>query len=143
MLAIDGVTPTSVARAERGYQDPEWEARERAFHTVAIDDLNNLVRRFNIIAPYATRRAQFRLDLELARTYRLAQPWILSEMRRRLEGGQEAGLPVRDMGERKIEGRVAEEEVAEVKETMWRAFKRVVVEVLSKGPDPAPARRRA
>lgn len=143
MLSLEGVTASSVARAERGYRDAEWVARERKFHEVALADLNNVVRRFNIIAPYAVRRPLHSLEAELARTYRLAQPYIVSELKRRLEGTDGDRLPVRDNGERRIEGHVAEQEEKEVKETMWRAFRRLVVEVLGKGPDPAPVQRRA
>lgn len=143
MLSLDGITPHAVARAERGFRDLEWEARERRFHEVAMADINNVVRRFNIVAPYTVRRPLHSLELELARTYRLAQPYVLGEMRRRLAGTEDDRLPVREKVERKVEGHVAEKEEPEVKETMWRAFKRVLVEVLSKGPDEEPARKRA
>ncbi len=143
MLSIDGVTPAAVARAERGYADPEWEARERSYHTVAVNSLNETVRRFNIVAPYSVRRPFFSLASELERTYRLARPYIVSELRRRLEGSDEDRLPIKETEQRKVEGHVAEKEEKEVKETMWKAFRRVMVEILSKGPDPVPVQKRA
>ena len=143
MLSIEGVTAQAVELAERGYRDPEWEAKERAFHEAGMRDLNDVVRRFNIIAPYAVRRPFYSLEAELERTFRVAQPFIAGELRRRLEGTDEDRLPDREQCDPRIEGRVAEEELEEVKETMWRAFKRVVGEILGKGPDPMPVRRRA
>lgn len=142
MLSLEGVSPASVAQARRGYVDPEWESRERSFHETTMRNINEVVRKFNIIAPYAVRRPFFALDSELARCYRLSQPVIEAELQRRLDGTDQDRLPIREREERKIEGDLGGEQEKAVKESMWKAFKRVVVEALSKGPDPAPATSR-
>lgn len=111
-----------------------------------MHSLNQIVRKFNIIAPYATRRPFISLDIELDRCYRLAAPVIEAELQRRLDGMDEDRLSIRDTPKREIHGKVADKEEKEVKETMWKAFKRVLVEVLAKGPDevpPRPQRERA
>lgn len=112
----------------------------RSFHIAAIANLNSIVRRFNIIAPYHVRRPLISLEIEIDRCYRLAGPVIEAELQRRLDGSDEDRLPIRDTPKAEIKGKVAEREEKGVKETMWRAFKRVLVEVLAKGPDEAPPR---
>ncbi|KAH7916241.1 hypothetical protein BJ138DRAFT_995992 [Hygrophoropsis aurantiaca] len=49
--------------------DREWEERERAYHDIAIADLNSLVRKYNGLAPYAVRRPYYSRDAELAKVY--------------------------------------------------------------------------
>ncbi|KAH9927274.1 uncharacterized protein B0H18DRAFT_1003826 [Fomitopsis serialis] len=51
-------------------RDAEWEARERAFHDHALEEVNALVRKYNGLAPYAVRRAYYMRDTELEKTYR-------------------------------------------------------------------------
>lgn len=51
-------------------RDAEWEARERAFHDHALDEVNAIVRRYNGLAPYAVRRAYYMRDTELEKAYR-------------------------------------------------------------------------
>ena len=54
----------------RALRDAEWEARERAFHDHALDEVNALVRKYNGLAPYAVRRAYYMRDTELEKAYR-------------------------------------------------------------------------
>lgn len=51
-------------------RDAEWEARERAFHDHALEEVNALVRKYNGLAPYAVRRAYYMRDTELEKAYR-------------------------------------------------------------------------
>lgn len=58
-------------------RDAEWEARERAFHEKAIDEMNALVRKYNGLAPYAVRRAYHSRSAEVDKVYRDAAQDIL------------------------------------------------------------------
>jgi len=53
----------------KSYRDPEWQEREHKYHSVALQDLNVKVRRYNGLAPYHTRRAMLDKELELERLY--------------------------------------------------------------------------
>jgi len=90
------------------------------------------------------------LPSELKRTISLSSSHIASELRRRLQLGLnttpstyiDPGLSHHDDG---VHNLIAEEmggEKKEVKESMWKAFRRVLVEVLGKGPDELPVLRR-
>ncbi|KAH7930633.1 hypothetical protein BV22DRAFT_1000059 [Leucogyrophana mollusca] len=50
-------------------RDREWEERERAYHDMAVAELNSLVRKYNGLAPYAVRRPYYSRDAELAKVY--------------------------------------------------------------------------
>ncbi len=47
------------------WRDTEWEARERAYHETALEEINGLVRKYNGLAPYVVRRAYYVLGVEL------------------------------------------------------------------------------
>ncbi|TFY53963.1 hypothetical protein EVJ58_g9146 [Rhodofomes roseus] len=51
-------------------RDAEWEARERAFHDHALEEVNSLVRKYNGLAPYVVRRAYYMRGTELEKAYR-------------------------------------------------------------------------
>lgn len=48
----EGLTPAVVHEIEEGWRDKEWEKKEERYHETAVKELNELTRRFNIIAPY-------------------------------------------------------------------------------------------
>jgi DnaJ family protein C protein 28 len=62
----------------QAYRDEEWMAREHAYHTVAVDELNSLVRKYNGLAPYSVRRPYHVLAAELDRVYLEAGRDVLS-----------------------------------------------------------------
>lgn len=51
-------------------RDAEWEARERAYHDSAVEELNSLVRKYNGLAPYAVRKPYYMRAAELEKAYR-------------------------------------------------------------------------
>ncbi|KAI4517453.1 hypothetical protein K525DRAFT_243364 [Schizophyllum commune Loenen D] len=57
------------AEQVRALRDPAWEARERAYHDVALGEVNALVRKYNGLAPYPVRRPYYMLHVELERVY--------------------------------------------------------------------------
>ncbi|GEM09171.1 DnaJ family protein [Rhodotorula toruloides] len=139
----EGLTPAVVREIREGWKDREWEEREKAYHEVSIKSLNDLTRKYNIIAPYNVRRTLLSLRHELDAAITSSAPLIAAELQRRLDSGISSPSPgqiLTDSG--KVQSITADEmggeKEADKKDTMWKAFKRVVVEVLSRGPDPVP-----
>ncbi|KAL0951975.1 hypothetical protein HGRIS_008628 [Hohenbuehelia grisea] len=63
-----------------------WETQERSYHDAAVGELNNLVRKYNGLAPYAVRRTPYTREGELERLYRDAAPDIVEGLK--LRAGQ-------------------------------------------------------
>lgn len=49
------------------YTDSEWEQKEKAYHDVSIRDVNNLIRKYNVVAPVSARRGLLIREWELDR----------------------------------------------------------------------------
>ena len=73
------VSPT----APHPFRDPTWEATERAYHTLAITDLNNLTRSYNLMAPNLAKKPYFSLDRELRSCFADVAPQIPHAIRER------------------------------------------------------------
>lgn len=140
----EGLTRSVIQEIEQGWRDLEWETSESKFHRTALKELNDLTRRFNIIAPYHVRRPLLSLDSELNRTVSNSSKLISLELNRRLSQGihttPSSILPGQDglEDEEGVRNLTAEEmggEKKAIKESMWKAFRRVVVEILGKSPD--------
>lgn len=69
------------------FRDTEWEARERAYHSTALDEVNSLVRKYNGLAPYSVRRGQYALEVELERAYKDSAEDILAGIAERVKAG--------------------------------------------------------
>ncbi|KII94693.1 hypothetical protein PLICRDRAFT_98222 [Plicaturopsis crispa FD-325 SS-3] len=69
-------------------RDEEWEARERAYHDTAIDEINSLVRKYNGVAPYAVRRPYHVRTVELEKAYQEAVDDILRGLAARVASPQ-------------------------------------------------------
>ncbi|GAA5949006.1 hypothetical protein JCM21900_003170 [Sporobolomyces salmonicolor] len=145
----EGLTPAVAREVAEGWKDPEWEAREKSYHETAIKALNDLVRKYNVVAPYHVRRPLLTLRTELDSTVASCAPSIASELQRRLSQGLVHPTQSRVVadgwddgdGVRSITAQEMGGERKEVTESMWKAFRRVVVEVLGKGPDEHPRAR--
>jgi hypothetical protein len=55
----------TVAPASHPYRDPEWERIEMSYWTVAIKDLNDKARSYNLQAPDLAKKPYFNLEREL------------------------------------------------------------------------------
>ena len=73
----------STLPAPHPFRDPTWEATERAYHTLAITDLNNQTRSYNLQAPKLAQKPYFNLQRELSRCYATVAPQLPSEIRER------------------------------------------------------------
>ncbi|KLO07921.1 hypothetical protein SCHPADRAFT_835990 [Schizopora paradoxa] len=71
----------------KALRDSEWETRERAYHDIAINDVNTAVRRYNGVAPYPIRRALYDRSAELKRVYENGAEEILKAIRQRVAEG--------------------------------------------------------
>ncbi|KAG6831979.1 hypothetical protein H0H87_003123 [Tephrocybe sp. NHM501043] len=68
----------------KAFRDAEWERREQAYHQVALDELNALVRRHNGVAPYAVRRPYYFLSVELEKLFEESVEAVSSELKERM-----------------------------------------------------------
>jgi hypothetical protein len=69
-------------------RDGEWEARERAYHESALEEVNALVRKYHALAPYAVRRVYYVREVELGRAYEGVAEDIMRELDRRTSGSE-------------------------------------------------------
>ena len=88
-------------------RDAEWEARERAYHDTALEEVNSLVRKYNGLAPYAVRRPYYMLNVELERAYRDSADDILRGIAERVSA-QSSSLAKSQAAEEDERNRVVE-----------------------------------
>lgn len=135
ILCLQPITP-SVILGVPEFRDSEWEAREAAYHNRSIEDMNLLVRKYNIVAPQTIRMSLLSLDSELRSCFKDCQATITAELERRVQAGlsnvQAANYKVKQGPQGDLEGKTMQEEKA-VKETMLSAFRRLVREVIGSG----------
>ena len=65
------------------FRDPAWEATERAYHTLAVTNLNSIARSYNLMAPTLAKKPYFILDRELRSCYADVAPQLPSEIKAR------------------------------------------------------------
>jgi hypothetical protein len=65
------------------FRDPQWEKTENAYHTLAIDELNNLTRSYNLMAPKIAQKPYYTLSRELARCFSDVAPILGDEIAQR------------------------------------------------------------
>ena len=65
------------------FRDPAWESLERAYHTLAITEINNIARSYNLQAPDLAKKPYFSLDRELRSCFADIAPQLPHEIRER------------------------------------------------------------
>ena len=65
------------------FRDPAWESLERAYHTLAITEINNITRSYNLQAPDLAKKPYFSLDRELRSCFADVAPQLPNEIRAR------------------------------------------------------------
>ena len=65
------------------FRDPAWEALERAYHILAITNLNNLARSYNLMAPDLAKKPYFGLERELRSCFADVAPQLPGEIQAR------------------------------------------------------------
>ncbi|KAJ6510430.1 hypothetical protein C8R45DRAFT_858298 [Mycena sanguinolenta] len=69
--------------ALKAFRDPAWAMREASYHAAALAEVNERVRQYNALAPYAVRRSLYVLEAELAGAYEHAGDDIVREVAER------------------------------------------------------------
>ena len=65
------------------FRDPAWLSLESSYHNLAIQDLNNLTRSYNLQAPDLAKKPYFSLNRELRSCYADVAPQLPGEIRER------------------------------------------------------------
>lgn len=65
------------------FRDPTWEATERSYMELAIDNLNKLTRSYNLMAPELAKKPYFNLDRELKACFADVAPQLPNEIKER------------------------------------------------------------
>jgi hypothetical protein len=65
------------------FRDPAWEAAERSYMTLAIENLNAITRSYNLMAPDLAKKPYFSLDRELRNCFADVAPELPGEIRLR------------------------------------------------------------
>jgi len=78
--------PSLTLEDARALRDAEWEERERAYHDSAVGEVNELVRKYNALAPYAVRKPYYSRTTELERVYEESGEDILKGIEDRRQG---------------------------------------------------------
>jgi DnaJ family protein C protein 28 len=66
-------------------RDREWQAREQSYHDKSLDGINDMVRKYNAMAPYPVRKSYYMLSVELEKAYAECGEDILKGVKERLQ----------------------------------------------------------
>ncbi len=80
---IETSEPNPQLPAPAPFRDPDWESLEHAYHTLAIKNLNNLTRTYNLQAPDLAKKPYFSLDRELRSCFADVGPQLPNEIKER------------------------------------------------------------
>jgi hypothetical protein len=76
-------TPSETLPALSLFRIPSWEAAELSYLTLAVQNLNNLARSYNLMAPDLAKKPYFSLDRELKSCYADIAPQLAEEIKQR------------------------------------------------------------
>ena len=76
------------------FRDPQWEQTERAYLTVAIDNLNKIARSYNLMAPPIARKPYYYLDRELKACFADVAPQVAGYIKERALAPKVKGVEV-------------------------------------------------
>lgn len=83
----EDVPPEDLADVETGprevFRDAEWEKKELKYNILAIENLNELCRNYNMMAPSVARKPMYVLSRELDRCFADVAPQAAEEIRER------------------------------------------------------------
>ncbi|KAJ7186754.1 hypothetical protein C8R46DRAFT_1057942 [Mycena filopes] len=91
-LTLHGVPGIEASTTWRAFRDPAWATREASYHAAALLEVNERVRKYNAMAPYAVRRTFYTLEAELAGVYARAEEDVAQAVAERARGS-DAALP--------------------------------------------------
>lgn len=76
-------TETPPMPAVAPFRDPAWEAVECSYHTLAVQNLNNLTRSYNLMAPDLAKKPYYSLPRELKACFVDVAPQVAGTIRER------------------------------------------------------------
>ena len=76
------------------FRDPAWESLECAYHTLAITQINNITRSYNLQAPDLAKKPYFSLDRELRSCFADVAPQLPNEIRERARRPEKIKLEI-------------------------------------------------
>lgn len=83
-LLTQGAPPSAPRKASVApFRDPQWEQTERSYHNLAIQELNQLTRSYNLMAPNLAKKPYFSLERELQTCFADVAPQIAASIRER------------------------------------------------------------
>lgn len=85
----DGVGTVNVI--QRPFRDSAWEQAELAYLNLSIQNLNNVTRSYNLMAPELAKKPYFSLERELNSCYADVAPLVANEIKLRTVGRKTAG----------------------------------------------------
>lgn len=131
MISLGPITPAVIEQAG-DFRDKEWEARERSYWDVSLKNVNELVRKYNIVAPASVRMPLLTVELELLGAYRDCTPILQDELQRRVKAGLGSStLQIKQGPKGDLVGKLAAGEEPAVKETMLSAMRRLVRDLVT------------
>jgi hypothetical protein len=65
------------------FRDPAWEATERSYMELAVSNLNNITRSYNLMAPELAKKPYFNLERELKNCFADVAPQLANEIKER------------------------------------------------------------
>ena len=74
------------------FRDPEWEKAEHSYMQLSIDNLNNITRAYNLMAPDLAKKPYFSLQRELLSAYAEIAPQLANEIKQRATQAANPGL---------------------------------------------------
>ncbi|VUC20577.1 unnamed protein product [Clonostachys rosea] len=74
------------------FRDPDWEAAERAYMELSIDNLNSITRTYNLMAPDLAKKPYFSLQRELLGAFAEVAPQLANEIKERTTRVTSPGL---------------------------------------------------
>ncbi|KAK4102457.1 hypothetical protein N658DRAFT_423126 [Parathielavia hyrcaniae] len=80
------------------FRDPDWEAAERSYMRLAVENLNAITRSYNLMAPELSKKPYFSLERELSNCFADVAPQVAGEIRLR------ATRPARSLVDRPFGG---------------------------------------
>jgi hypothetical protein len=69
--------------AVQPFRDPTWEQTERSYHNTAVENLNNITRSYNLMAPAIAQKPYFNLDRELKACFADVAPQVADAIKER------------------------------------------------------------
>ena len=77
----------------RPFRDAEWERAEASYMKLSVDNLNNIARSYNLMAPDLAKKPYFALQRELAACFADVAPLVANEIKQRAAAGARTSQP--------------------------------------------------